>query len=75
MFRRRGRADAEPAAPDGIEDEYLADDELAQDDEFTDDQDDEDDLDDDEPGEVSAAEDDAGDSGERSGRQIGRAHV
>ena len=74
MFRRRSRADAEPAAPDGIEDEYLAGDELAQDNEFTDDQDYEDDLDDDEPGEIAAAEGDGGgESAERPGRRAARA--
>jgi Protein of unknown function (DUF3710) len=34
VFRRKGRAGADPAAPDGIQDEYLADD-LAGDDDFS----------------------------------------
>jgi hypothetical protein len=75
VFRRRGRAGADPAAPDGSADEYAADDELAaDDDEYTDDDEYADDDEYDEPGEADAAEDDGtGESGEQPARPAARA--
>ena len=64
MFRRRGRAGADPVAPDGIEDEYAADDELAADD---DDYEDDEDYDEPEPVEADADRED-GEDDKRPGR-------
>jgi hypothetical protein len=73
VFRRRGRAGADPAAPDGVEDDYAADDELAADDEYTDDQE-YDDEGYEEPGAASAAEEDGTDeTGEQPARPAARA--
>jgi hypothetical protein len=72
VFRRKGRAGADPAAPDGIQDEYPAED-LAGDDDFSGDHDfsDDDELDDyDEPGDVQEEREE--DAAERPGRRAER---
>jgi hypothetical protein len=63
VFRRRGRAGADPVAPDGIEDEYAADDELAEDDDYEDDEE----YDEPAPVEADAADED-GEDDKRPGR-------
>jgi len=76
VFRRRGRAGADPAAPDGIQDEFAADDELAADDEFADDDEEFEEYDEyEEPDEADAAEGDAqeAEAAGRSGKRAAKA--